>query len=298
MPQNDNTTCKLSAVEKAQKEVGLERQWITGKFASLLLVTGAYGLGGGGMAAWLVFIFWGPWIRLTPPFGLAGGLLMDTLLCLLFFIQHSIMVRRRFRLWLTRTVRTEFHGALYASASGTCLLVLVLFWQPAGPPFWLPPDWIHWAMAGIFLLATAGAWWGTRALGEFDALGIKPALGVLNRSRPVAPMVLTVHGPYRWVRHPLYLLSLIIIWSGPVYTLDRLLHNLLWSTWIIIGARYEERDLVACFGDAYRSYRQSVPMLLPKSVRPLVPDKYRPSPNGQPIRCADSLPKKDQSMYD
>ena len=52
--------------------------------------------------------------------------------------------------------------------------------------------------------------------------------------------------------------------------MDRLLHNMLWSTWIVIGARYEERDLVACFGDAYRSYRESVPMLIPTSLRPLV----------------------------
>ena len=276
MTRNDDTTCKLSAIDKAQKAVGTDRQWITGKAASLLLVAGAYGLGGGGMAAWLVFIFWGPWIRLTPHMGTAPGLLTDALLCLLFFIQHSIMVRRRFRLWLTRSVRAEFHGALYANASGICLLVLVFFWQPIASPLWSPSDWVRWAMAGIFLLAAGGAWWGTRALDEFDALGIKPALGVFNRNATIAPMVLAIRGPYRWVRHPLYFLSLIIIWSGPVYTVDRLLHNLMWSIWIIIGAHYEERDLVACFGDAYQSYRKSVPMLLPKSFQPQVPDGYRP----------------------
>ncbi len=281
MTRNDNRTCKWSAIDSAQKAAGTDRQWLSGKTASLLLVAGAYGLGGGGMAAWLGFIFWGPWIRLTPHIGIAGGLLVDALLCLLFFSQHSIMVRRRFRLWLTRTVRTELHGALYASASGACLLLLVSFWQPAGPSLGTPPVWIRWTMAGVFFLAAAGAWWGARALGEFDALGVKPALGIFDRHRSEAPMVLTVRGPYRWVRHPLYFLSLVIIWSGPVYTFDRMLHNLLWSVWIVIGAHNEERDLVACFGDAYRSYRQSVPMLLPKSIRPMVPDDYRPPRNGQ-----------------
>jgi protein-S-isoprenylcysteine O-methyltransferase Ste14 len=280
MPPDNKTTCKLSDIDKAQQAVGTNRQWLSGKTASLLLIAGAYGLGGGGMATWLVFLFWGPWIRPTPHFGAAGGLLVDTLLCLLFFIQHSIMVRRRFRLWLIRTVRAELHGALYASVSGACLLVLILFWQPAGPPLWLPPSSIRWAMAGIFLLAVAGAWWGASALGEFDALGIKPALGVFRRRQTNTPMVLTIRGPYRWVRHPLYLFSLIIIWSGPVYTVDRLLHNFLWSTWIVIGAHFEERDLVTCFGHAYRSYRQSVPMLLPKSIRPRVHDRYRPPQNG------------------
>jgi protein-S-isoprenylcysteine O-methyltransferase Ste14 len=277
MPRDDHITCKRSAVDDAQKRLGSGSQWISGKTASLLLVAGAYGLGGGGMAAWLAFLFWGPWVRLTPPAGIAGGLLADVLLCLLFFIQHSIMVRRGFRLWLTRTIRADFHGALYASASGTCLLVVVLFWQPVGPPLWIPAAWIQWSMAGMFLPAAIGAWWGARALGEFDALGVRPALAVLGRNKPDTPTVLTIRGPYRWVRHPLYLFSLIIIWCGPIFTLDRLLHNLLWSAWIVVGAGLEERDLVACFGDAYHAYRQSVPMLLPRSLRPRVPDSHHPT---------------------
>jgi len=77
------------------------------------------------------------------------------------------------------------------------------------------------------------------------------------------------------VRHPLYLVSLIIIWFGPIFTADRLLHNLLWSLWIVIGATLEEKDLVDCFGDAYRDYQQTVPMLIPKSVQPLVKDTRR-----------------------
>lgn len=276
MTHDDDTRCKLSDVHKAQQQVGPDGQWLAGKTASRLLIAAAYGLGGGGMAAWLFFIVWGPWGRLTPNAGVAASLLADALLCLVFFIQHSTMVRRGFRLWLIRTVRAEFHGALYASLSGTCLLMLVLFWQPAGSILWAPSPGIRWAMAGVLLLVAAGAWWSTHALGEFDALGIKPARGAFGRPGPEPPVELIIRGPYRWVRHPLYFLSLVTIWSGPVFTMDRLLHNMLWSTWIVIGARYEERDLVACFGDAYRSYRQSVPMLIPTSLRPLVQASRHP----------------------
>jgi protein-S-isoprenylcysteine O-methyltransferase Ste14 len=150
--------------------------------------------------------------------GMAGGLLLDTLLCLLFFIQHSIMVRRRFRLWLTRTVRADFHGALYAAASGSCLLVVVGLWQPAGSPWWAPGGAVRWAMMAVFLAAGAGAWWGSRSLGEFDALGVKPAMQAFDGEKPMAATPFAVRGPYRWVRHPLYLFSLVIIWSGPVFT--------------------------------------------------------------------------------
>ena len=278
MPENDHLTCKGSAVGEAQKQAGSHNQRISGKTAAGLLVAGAYALGGGGMAAWLLFVFRGPWFGPAAGVGVAERLLLDGLLCLLFFIQHSVMVRRGFRIWLTRSVRADLHGALYASASGVCLLVLVVLWQPVGEILWMPPDWFRWTMAGVFLMAGAGAWWGSRALGEFDALGVRPAIDIFRRRQSDAPMELTIRGPYRWVRHPLYLLSLVIIWAGPVYTPDRVLHNLLWSVWIVIAADFEESDLVACFGDAYRSYRKAVPKLVPRSLRPLVPESRHRAP--------------------
>lgn len=56
---------------------------------------------------------------------------------------------------------------------------------------------------------------------------------------------------------------LVLIWSTPNLTADRLLFNLLWSIWIVFGARLEEKDLVAEFGESYRYYQETVPMLLP-----------------------------------
>jgi protein-S-isoprenylcysteine O-methyltransferase Ste14 len=281
MSAEDQTTCKVSAVGKAQERQGPDDQWISRKPGALMLVGGAYVLGGGGMLAWLAFLLLGPPVPWESGLGMTGRLTMDALLCLLFFFQHSLMVRREFRLRLTRMVRADFHGAFFASASGLCLLVLVLLWQPAGTASWTPPGWVRWTMLGIFLAAGAGTWWGSRALGEFDALGVKPALRAANRSHSMAPAAFTIRGPYRWVRHPLYFFSLIIIWSGPVFTLDRLLHNGLWTVWVIVGAAMEERDLLACFGDAYRTYRETVPMLLPRSLRPLVPDGGE-TPSGHP----------------
>ncbi len=268
MRRHDKTTCKLSAVDDAQAMHGPRGQLISQKPGAFLLAAAAYVLGGGGMLAWLAFLVLGPQVPLSTGLGMAGRLLLDALLCLLFFTQHSIMVRRGFRLWLTRTVRADFHGALYAAASGTFLLLLSVLWQPVGSVLWTPPGFIRWTMIGVFLAAGAGAWWGARSLGDFDALGVKPALRAFDSEKQTnTPFI--VRGPYRWVRHPLYLFSLIIIWSCPIFTLDRLLHNGLWTIWIVIGATMEERDLVGCFGEAYRSYQKTVPMLLPTSLKPL-----------------------------
>ena len=273
MPQDDKTACKLSAVDNAQAIHGSGGQLISRKPGALLLVAAAYILGGGGMLAWLAFLLLGPLVPLDVELGIAGRLMLDALLCLLFFTQHSIMVRRGFRLWLTRIVRADFHGALFAAASGLFLLLLAGLWQPVGSVLWTPPGPIRWAMIMLFLAAGAGAWWGSKSLGDFDALGVKPALRALGSQKPIAATPFTVRGPYRWVRHPLYLFSLIIIWSCPIFTLDRLLHNGLWTIWILIGATLEERDLVDCFGQAYRSYQKTVPMLLPKDLKPLIKDQ-------------------------
>jgi protein-S-isoprenylcysteine O-methyltransferase Ste14 len=70
-------------------------------------------------------------------------------------------------------------------------------------------------------------------------------------------------GPYRYARHPLYLFMLLLIWSTPRFSTDQLLFNVLWTAWIIVGTKLEERDLLADFGQTYRQYQASVPMLIP-----------------------------------
>ena len=45
---------------------------------------------------------------------------------------------------------------------------------------------------------------------------------------------------------------IVLIWSGTDVTTDRLLFNMLWTAWIVLGARWEEADMVAVFGERYR----------------------------------------------
>ena len=57
---------------------------------------------------------------------------------------------------------------------------------------------------------------------------------------------------------------LLLFWSFPDLTSDRLLFNLLWTGWVVIVTYLEERDLVATFGKAYVEYQAKVPMLIPR----------------------------------
>jgi len=76
--------------------------------------------------------------------------------------------------------------------------------------------------------------------------------------------LLVLNGLYRWVRHPLYSAGLVFIWLTPVMTVNLLALYIGFSLYLIIGAIFEERKLVAEFGEAYLRYREHTPMLIPR----------------------------------
>lgn len=219
-------------------------------------------VGGGGLLIFIIFLFRGP--NEIVDLGMSNNqvLLFDTFLCLLFFAQHSFMARKPFRQWLKSYLPVPYYGAFYAVASGIAVLVLVFFWQQASFTIFSPQGLIRLLFRGVFVLAIAGVAWTVLSLGFFVNFRLQPLVDDL-RSKQSAPSLVTDRGPYRWIRHPLYLSSLLMIWSNPDLTLDRLLFNLLFTFWVINAIFLEERDLLSVYGEAYRIYQRKVPMLIP-----------------------------------
>jgi protein-S-isoprenylcysteine O-methyltransferase Ste14 len=104
-----------------------------------------------------------------------------------------------------------------------------------------------------------------RSLEGFDTFGLAPLKTHLS-GRQLRPPNFVLRGPYLWVRHPLYFFVLVLIWSAPDVSSDRLLFNVLWTLWIVLGAVLEEKDLVSEFGETYRHYQKNVPMLFPRRL--------------------------------
>jgi protein-S-isoprenylcysteine O-methyltransferase Ste14 len=211
------------------------------------------------------FLLFGPIrvvdLRLSTP----GALVLDGALCLMFCLQHSGMVRKIFQRRLKAIVPESCHGAVYAIASGAALLTLLVFWQPTDTTLFSVHGPFRWLFRGATFGAILGFLWGVRALDSLDAFGVRPIKAAI-KGKILKPASLSIGGPYKWVRHPLYVFVVVLLWSYPDLTADRFLLNVLWTIWIYIGAVFEERDLVSAFGEAYRKYQRQVPMFLPLRI--------------------------------
>lgn len=236
---------------------------------SIMALSAFCGAGSIGLFASVPLGKW-PIFRAPQNWPVTGVLGWDAALSLVFFFQHSGMVRRGFRdRYLARIIPPRYHPAVYSIASGIALTAVVLLWQPITDPHLLLLD-INVGHPLLFVMTKVGAifaiffyFWGVFALGGFDLFGLTPIKDYL-KGRPVERhSAFTVCGPYRWVRHPLYFSIVLLFWLYPELTLDRLLFNVLWTAWVWIGTHLEEIDLEKEFGTAYHQYQQSVPMLIP-----------------------------------
>ncbi len=210
----------------------------------------------------LIFLFMGS-LRLIN-MGLAERTVLawDGMLSMLFFIQHSGMIRRGFRTWVSGIIPFYLNDAIFSLFSSFVLAAAVIFWQPSTTILYELQGYSRWIARGVFVLALAGFYWGVYSLKSFDTFG-RTSIKVHLKNKPLRTPRFVVQGPYLWIRHPLYFFILILMWSCPDLTLDRLLFNLLWTLWIYIGSVLEEKDLVSDFGEKYRAYQRAVPMLFP-----------------------------------
>lgn len=180
-----------------------------------------------------------------------------------FGLVHSGMARPGFKRVWTRVVPPQAERSTYVLVAGLQLAVLMFFWQPVPQVLWAiesaPLRWAVYALAAfgwIFLFAS------TFMIDHAELFGLKQAYLWLRR-RAVSPAPFRLTLVYAMVRHPIMLGMLVGLWAAPTMTVGHALLAGFMTVYILIGIHFEERDLVAQHGDAYRRYQHEVPRLLP-----------------------------------
>ena len=199
----------------------------------------------------------------TPGLPLLQALLIDVGLLGLFAIQHSVMARPFFKRWFTRLVPESAERSTYVLASSLALIVMFVNWQPLGGVVWNVTDPIARSMLyGGFAFGWLLVLAATFLINHFDLLGLRQVWLQLV-DKPYTQLRFGTPGPYKLVRHPLYVGWLFAFWATPLMTATHLMFAIVTTAYILVAIQFEERDLIASLGDDYRRYRQRVPMLIP-----------------------------------
>ena len=203
-----------------------------------------------------------------PPSGpLWSALAVDVGLLTLFALQHSLMARPWFKAWWTRFVPKPVERSTYVLFSSLALILLFWLWRPLGGTVWVVEDPLgRLVLLGLFAFGWALVLVSTFLINHFDLFGLRQVWLEL-RGRPYTHLRFATPGPYRIVRHPLYVGWFFAFWMTPTMTLAHLLFAVATTAYILVAIQFEERDLVREHGDDYERYRRDVPMLVPFARR-------------------------------
>jgi protein-S-isoprenylcysteine O-methyltransferase Ste14 len=202
----------------------------------------------------------------VPEAPLWAALAVNALLLGAFAVQHSVMARPAFKRWITRYIPKPAERSTYTLVASLLLIALFALWEPIGGVIWRVDDPVGQAVLyGLFAFGWALVLVATFLINHFDLFGLRQVWLYLT-GKEYTHLQFATPGPYKWVRHPLYVGWFFAFWATPTMTSAHLVFALLATGYILIAIQLEERDLVR-FHPEYAGYRRRVPMLIPRFGR-------------------------------
>ncbi len=197
---------------------------------------------------------------------LSEALLINAGLLTLFAVQHSVMARPAFKRMWTRIIPQQAERSTYVLLSSLALILLFWFWQPMGGVVWhVEQPILRAVLYGLFAMGFLLVLISTFLINHFDLFGLRQVYLYL-RGKEYTQLRFGTPILYRHVRHPLYLGWLFAFWATPTMTIAHLVFALATTAYIFVAIQLEEKDLLDTYGDDYRRYRDSVPMIVPVRI--------------------------------
>ena len=200
----------------------------------------------------------------TVPLGEA--LLINAVLLAVFAVQHSVMARPAFKRMWTRIVPPPAERSTYVLFSSVALIALFRLWQPMGGVVWnIEQPVLRAVLYGLFALGFLLVLVSTFLINHFDLFGLRQVYLYL-RGKQYTQLRFGTPILYRHVRHPLYLGWLFAFWATPTMTIAHLVFAIAPTAYIFIAIQLEEKDLIDAYGNDYKRYRETVPMIVPVRI--------------------------------
>lgn len=194
----------------------------------------------------------------------AMSILINAGLLAAFALQHTVMARPGFKRVWTKIVPQSVERSTFVLFASAALALLCWQWRPLPQLVWSIED----PLAASIVQGLSWAGWAivlisTFLISHFHLFGLTQGFARLFKLKdPDQAFVTPLF--YRWIRHPIYAGFILAFWAAPQMSVGHLFFAIATTGYIFVGIWFEERDLVAQFGDRYRRYREAVGMLLPK----------------------------------
>jgi methanethiol S-methyltransferase len=206
----------------------------------------------------------------------ARAVVVDVALFTVFALHHSVFAREGVRAWVVRKVSAQRERSVYVWVASLMLIAVCALWQPIPGVAWQIERPAAWLFPAAQL---AGAWLTLRSaaiIDIWDLAGVRQAATPNNqpptpKSEPrpfphldssgelgVGRWEFRTDGPYGWVRHPIYLGWLLLVFPVATMTMTRLLFAVVSSAYIVLAIPFEERSLRRASGGSYDQYVKAV----------------------------------------
>lgn len=182
---------------------------------------------------------------------------LDTFLAFLFVAPHSVLLFPKVQSTIKQWLPSAWTGCLHCMATCLSLWLLFRFWTASPATVWDLHGWSR----SFMLMAFYGSWIGLLYSLWLTGMGYQTGwtpwwYWLWGRKPPRREF--RESGAFRWMRHPVYLSFLGLIWFTPRMTLDHAILTAAWTFYIYLGSYWKDRRMIHYLGESYREYASRV----------------------------------------
>lgn len=200
---------------------------------------------------------------------IALDIILIVFLFILFALSHTFLASRNIKTRMAEKIGEKIaYYRLFYNLSSFLFFALFYFLSPK-------PDVIIYDLQFPFdiiifvlqVLSLFGLIWAAQQIDLKEFVGISQIERFLNNNYNQSDLdektELKISGAFKFVRHPIYLFSILFLGLRPQMSLFYFIMFICVTIYFFIGSIYEERKLVQLFGDEYKEYQKKVPRIFP-----------------------------------